>query len=283
MDLRAPDGPVTATANPSWWSSTDPPGARPGSYLKRNQPEGQWCSPRLEMHRSTNSPAGWLTCSPGTDWRRRRVLRSQRRAGSGEFESRARTRRALASPCVNFACLPDRARCAARLARRTPSCPVVLGVIAYRRRSVGGVGTAWSGTAERLSLGGVTLGPVSWNLRPSRLLTGQLAADIEATLPDGFANGSIAAGVGGKIAISDLEAAAPLAWIAPAAGAAGGQVAARFEKLAVNGGRVETAKGTLKVAGVVLPTDRRAPLGAGTYAVAFDAEARNPGNPLPAC
>jgi len=159
---------------------------------------------------------------------------------------------------------------------------VVFGVLGLPAGAASGVsGTAWSGTAERLSLGGVTLGPVRWNVRPSRLLTGQLAADIEATLPDGFANGNIAFGVGGRLAISDLEAAAPLSWLAPAAGAAGGQVAARFDELAFDGERVETARGTLKVAGVVLPlASAGRQLGAGTYSVAFDAEALDSAEPL---
>lgn len=159
---------------------------------------------------------------------------------------------------------------------------VVLGVVGLPAGAASGVsGTAWSGTADRLTLEGVTLGPVRWNVQPSRLLVGQLAADIEATLPDGFANGRIALGVGGMLAISDLEAAAPLSWLAPAAGAAGGQVAARFEELALDAGRIETARGTLKVAGVVLPIPTAGPrLGAGTYSVAFDAEALDSGEPL---
>jgi hypothetical protein len=142
-------------------------------------------------------------------------------------------------------------------------------------------GTVWNGAAERLALGDMTLGPVRWKTRPARLLTGQVAADVEATLPDGFVNGTIALAVGGKIAISNLEAAAPLSWLAPAAGASGGQVAARFDKLDLIAGRVETAMGTLKVAGVVLPIPTAGrQLGPGTYSVAFDAVALGPEEPL---
>lgn len=142
-------------------------------------------------------------------------------------------------------------------------------------------GTVWNGTAERLSLGGVTLGPVNWNARPSRLLTGQIAADVEATVPEGFVNGTIAVGLGGTIAISDLEAAAPMSWLVPTAGATGGQVAARFDKLAFRAGRVETAKGTLNVAGVQLPIPTAGrQLGTGAYSVAFDAEGLGSEEPL---
>lgn len=155
---------------------------------------------------------------------------------------------------------------------------VAFGVIGIPAEAASGFsGTLWSGTAQRLSVGGVTLGPVRWSVRPLRLLTGQVAAQVEATLPDGFLNGTVALGIGGRIAISDLEAAAPLSWIAPAAGAAGGQVAARFDALAVKGGRVDTAVGSLKVAGVVLPVPSAGrQLGPGTYAVEFATENLGP-------
>ncbi|MBL8202464.1 MAG: type II secretion system protein N [Chromatiales bacterium] len=159
---------------------------------------------------------------------------------------------------------------------------VALGVLGLPAGVVAGVsGTAWSGTADRVSLGDVTLGPVRWSARPFLLLTGQAAAAVEATLPEGFLSGTIALRLGGKLVISDLEAAAPLSWLAPAAGAGGGQVAARFDRLALKAGQVVTAIGTLNVAGVVLPiaTPGRQ-LGPGTYSVAFDTEALGPGEPL---
>lgn len=138
-------------------------------------------------------------------------------------------------------------------------------------------GTVWHGAAQRLSLAGYTLGPVRWTLKPSRLLTGQLAAAVEATLPDGFVNATAAVGLGGAVTLSDLEAAAPVAWLAPGAGAAGGQLSARFDKLAVAKGRVVTAIGNLKVGGVVFPLPTTGPqLAPGTYSVAFDSPQLGP-------
>lgn len=159
---------------------------------------------------------------------------------------------------------------------------VAFGVLGLPAEAASGLsGTFWSGTAQRLSVGGVTLGPVRWSARPLRLLQGQAAALVEATLPDGFLNGTIAVGAGGKVSISDLEAAAPMAMLAPAAGAGGGQVAARFARLAIKAGRVETAVGTLKVAGVLLPIPTAGrQLGPGTYAVEFDTESLGPDEPL---
>ena len=138
-------------------------------------------------------------------------------------------------------------------------------------------GTIWRGTAQHLALGGISLGPLRWKLRPSRLFTARLAAEVEATLPDGFLKGIVAVGLGGRVSVSDLEAAAPLSWLAPSAGATGGQVAARFDRLVLAAGRVETAIGTLKVDGVVLPIPTAGPqLGPGTYSVDFATEALAP-------
>ncbi|MEO7387060.1 MAG: type II secretion system protein N [Gammaproteobacteria bacterium] len=142
-------------------------------------------------------------------------------------------------------------------------------------------GTLWHGEAHHLNVAGFEAGPVRWQIRPLRLLTGQLAAGVEATLPEGFLTGTVALGLGGGVAISSLEAAAPLTWLAPNLGANGGQVAARFDKLAWKGGRITAAIGTLTVAGVVLPVPTAGPkLGPGNYAVAFDAGSIGPEEPL---
>jgi hypothetical protein len=142
-------------------------------------------------------------------------------------------------------------------------------------------GTLWKGTVEHLAIGGVDLGPLRWDVLLSRLATAQLAADIEATLPDGFANGTVAVGIGSRIAISGLEAAAPLALLAPAAAPGGGQLAARFDTLKLRDGQVAAAVGTVKLADVVLPLAAAGrQLGAGTYEVTFDAPDVEPGQPL---
>jgi hypothetical protein len=100
-------------------------------------------------------------------------------------------------------------------------------------------------------------------------------------LPEGFLNGTVAVGLGGKVALTDLEAAAPLAWLMPGSGMAGGQLSARFGQLAVADGRVVTAIGNLKLGGVVLPLPTAGqPLSPGTYSVAFDSADLGPDEPL---
>ncbi len=148
--------------------------------------------------------------------------------------------------------------------------------------ATGLTGTVWSGAVQRISLGNITLGPVLWHVRPARLLTGQLAAEVKATVPDGFVNATVALSLGGAWSASGVEGAAPLAWLAPAMGSAGmgnagSQLTARFDKLVVRQGRVEAAVGNLMLAGVVLPIPTTGPqLGPGTYELAFSADELGP-------
>jgi len=155
---------------------------------------------------------------------------------------------------------------------------VAFGVLGMPATAVTGwSGTVWSGAVQRVSLGNIALGPVLWHVRPGRLLTGQLAAEVQATVPDGFVNATVALSLGGAWSASELEAAAPLAWLAPAMGSAGSQLTARFDKLVVNKGRVEVAVGNLTLAGVVLPIPTAGPqLGPGTYDLAFSADQLGP-------
>jgi general secretion pathway protein N len=142
-------------------------------------------------------------------------------------------------------------------------------------------GTVWDGAVQRLSLGGLSLGPVRWQVKPSRLLLGQLAADVSATLPDGFLNTTAALSLGGGLAASNLEAAAPLAWLAPAMGDASSQLTARFDRVMIKNGRVETAIGSLQLAGVALPIPTAGPqLGPGTYQLTFNANNLGPADLL---
>ena len=136
----------------------------------------------------------------------------------------------------------------------------------------------WSGAVQRVSLGNnIALGPVLWRVQPAKLLTGQLAAEVQATVPDGFVNATVGLSLGGAWSASGVEAAAPLAWLAPAMGNADSQVSARFDKLVVKKGRVEAAVGNLTLAGVVLPIPTTGPqLGAGTYELTFSADGLGP-------
>jgi hypothetical protein len=155
---------------------------------------------------------------------------------------------------------------------------VAVSLLGVPATSVTGLsGTVWDGAIQRLSLGGVALGPVRWQIKPSRLFLGQLAADVSATLPDGFLNTTAALSLGGGLAASNLEAAAPLAWLAPALGGGSSQLTARFDQFVIKKGHVETAIGSLQLAGVVLPIPTAGPqLGPGTFKVTFNADNLGP-------
>lgn len=89
---------------------------------------------------------------------------------------------------------------------------VALAIFGVPADTVSGVsGTVWRGSFQRLTINNVVLGPVSWQARPSRLLLGRLAGDVEATLPDGFLNTGVAVSLGGSLSLTDLEGAAPVA------------------------------------------------------------------------
>ena len=144
-------------------------------------------------------------------------------------------------------------------------------------------GTLWHGEGQRVTVANLTLGPVRWEAKPARLLLGQLAADVGATLPDGFLNATVGLSVTGKVVIGALEAAAPLGWLAPALGGAGSQLTARFDRLVIHGGHVESAIGAVQVAGVVLPIPTTGPkVGPGAYEVSFAADGLKPDMPLKA-
>ncbi len=155
---------------------------------------------------------------------------------------------------------------------------VAISLLGVPGTSVTGLsGTIWDGSVQHLSLGGFALGPVRWQVKPSRLFLGQLAADVSATLPDGFLNTTAALSLGGGLAASNLEAAAPLGWLAPAMGDASSQLTARFDRVVIRKGRVETAIGSLQLAGVVLPIPTAgAQPGPGTYQVTFNADNLGP-------
>lgn len=159
---------------------------------------------------------------------------------------------------------------------------VAIGLLGLPDGSAGGIdGTVWNGSVQRLSVGGVTVGPAQWQLQPLRLLAGQLAADVEATLPDGFLNSRLALSWGGNVSLANLQAAAPVALFAPAAGGNAGQLTARFEKITLDGARIETAVGTLQVAGVVLPLPTAgAGVAPGNYTLSFAAIGLGPDEPL---
>ena len=116
-------------------------------------------------------------------------------------------------------------------------------------------GTIWSGSAAELSASGLYLRELKWRLRPLRLVTGKVAARIEARPSSGFLEAEIAVGLGGDIMLSDVNGSLPLrdfATITRMPGLAG-NVSLQFNELRIRDGLPVVADGTLAVADLVAP------------------------------
>jgi general secretion pathway protein N len=72
-------------------------------------------------------------------------------------------------------------------------------------------GSLWSGYCSGLTVNGTPLGDLTWQLQPSRLLLGRLAAHIELQHPPTTsARGDVEIGLGGTVVARNLTASLPL-------------------------------------------------------------------------
>lgn len=72
-------------------------------------------------------------------------------------------------------------------------------------------GSLWSGYCSGLAVRGTALGDLTWQLRPSRLFLGRLAAHIDLERPPATsARGDIEIGLGGTVVARNLTASLPL-------------------------------------------------------------------------
>lgn len=124
-------------------------------------------------------------------------------------------------------------------------------------------GTIWSGSAAEMSAGGLYLRDLQWRLKPLRLFTGKLAAQVAASPSSGFLEADVAAGLGGAIALSNVNASLPLRDFASLVRMAGlsGNASLQFEELRIRDGMPVAARGTLAVADLVAPMVDPSPIG----------------------
>ena len=72
-------------------------------------------------------------------------------------------------------------------------------------------GSLWNGYCSGLSVRGAALGDLTWQVRPARLLRGELAAHIDLERPPAIsARGDVEIGLGGTLVVHDLTASLPL-------------------------------------------------------------------------
>ena len=72
-------------------------------------------------------------------------------------------------------------------------------------------GSLWNGYCSGLSVRGAALGDLTWQVRPARLLRGELAAHIDLERPPAISSrGDVEIGLGGTLVVHDLTASLPL-------------------------------------------------------------------------
>ncbi len=116
-------------------------------------------------------------------------------------------------------------------------------------------GTIWSGSAAEVSAAGLYVRDLKWRLQPLRLFTGKLGASLEASPSSGFLEADVAAGLGGEIALTNVNGSLPLRDIASVVRVPGlsGNASLQFEALRFRDGLPTAATGTLAIADLVAP------------------------------
>ncbi len=141
--------------------------------------------------------------------------------------------------------------------------------VAYQWLSVDAIaasgiqGTAWRGRAAALSVSGVYLADVRWQLRPLYLFTARVRYHVQGSPVSGFVESDVGIGVGGGVTLSDLAASLPLSLFARPLNVSGLQGAAslRFERIRLRDGLPIAAEGTVAVNNLVAPRLSRESIG----------------------
>jgi len=130
-------------------------------------------------------------------------------------------------------------------------------------------GTVWSGSCSGLTAQGAALGDLAWDLRPARLLTGELAAHVVLEHGPVRARADLALGLGTGITLRNVLADVPLdpAVIPRAPRALHGTVHAQLELLRIAHGALTELKGRIEAHDLTQSSGRVTSLG--SYAVVF--------------
>jgi hypothetical protein len=135
-------------------------------------------------------------------------------------------------------------------------------------------GTLWSGRAAAGSVGDLALRDVRWRVRPTRLLVGRLAADIEARLSDGFVSARVSASPS-RVALSEVRGTTSipaLRAVLPVSGVRG-DASIALDALVLESGALTAVVGELRLAKLEVapfaPSGSRDLLPIGDYTVKF--------------
>jgi general secretion pathway protein N len=156
------------------------------------------------------------------------------------------------------------------LALVTLPASVVLSFVHPANVTLSGIsGTIWKGRAQAVRSGATHVGSVDWDLDMLSLFTGKLGANVKITRTDGFAQGSVAAGAGGRLTLRKFSASLPVSALPPniIRGGWTGTLNMQLAELALENAWPVTLNGTIVVADLVGPANRPAALGG--YKVVF--------------
>ena len=114
----------------------------------------------------------------------------------------------------------------------------------------GVAGTLWSGSAASCSVEGFTVEQLRWQTRPSQLLLGRVAANVEARIPDGFVTGVVTAS-SSEVRFNELRAATSLPALANLMPVRGmrGQASVQLDELVLENGWPSTIVGRAQARG----------------------------------
>ena len=137
-------------------------------------------------------------------------------------------------------------------------------------------GTLWRGACDNTTVGGMTLGQLSWRLKFWPLLTGRVAANLQLRGPEVSLDTDLVARRDKSLQLSALQGDAQLAALAPILRVSGvrvpdgfgGTARARVQELRVAAnGRIALVRGTLEVDNL---TQAVAPTALGSWLLSFD-------------
>ena len=147
---------------------------------------------------------------------------------------------------------------------------VVLSFVHLPNVTLSGVsGSIWKGRAQAVRSGTTHVGSVDWTLDVLSLFTGKFGANVKVTRTDGFAQGAIAAGAGGRITLRGFTASLPVSSLPPNVVRGGwtGTLNLKVAQMALDNAWPTAMNGTVEVADLVGPANRPAALGG--YRIVF--------------
>ena len=144
-------------------------------------------------------------------------------------------------------------------------------------------GTLWNGSAQAVTVGGLQLTEVNWDLHVLSLLLGRLSLTLDAKWADGFVQGDAAVGLTGSIRLRDVRLTGPLAPITQQMnlGNSGGELAVDIVALDIVDEWPTQIVGDVRVGRVPLNMIGVAGGVSGNYQLEFDVEDVPEGGAIP--